>query len=123
MISRKRPNRKETGGLYKDRRKRRLSEKGGMSTMTLIGKVKRAAERVRGGSVKQRNLRAETISVHNGKKVVQATMENVLENTANRNFVRRNILTKGTVVKTDKGNVKITSRPGQQGSLSGVLVK
>ena len=33
---------------------------------------------------------------------------------ANRHYVRRNILTKGTVITTDKGNAVITSRPGQE---------
>ena len=46
----------------------------------------------------------------------------VVDNPANRNFVKRNIMTKGTVVETDKGKVRITSRPGQEGSLNGVLV-
>ncbi|MFH1511592.1 MAG: 30S ribosomal protein S8e, partial [Candidatus Woesearchaeota archaeon] len=33
-----------------------------------------------------------------------------------------NIITKGTIVDTDKGKVRITSRPGQDGTLNGVLV-
>jgi small subunit ribosomal protein S8e len=32
-------------------------------------------------------------------------------------------MTKGAVVETAKGKVKITSRPGQVGVLQGVLVK
>lgn len=44
------------------------------------------------------------------------------ENPANIHYVRRNIITKGAVVDTSVGKVKITSRPGQSGSLSGVKV-
>jgi small subunit ribosomal protein S8e len=47
----------------------------------------------------------------------------VVQNQANPHFVRRNIMTKGAVVKTDIGLVRITSRPGQDGTLNGVLVK
>ena len=59
----------------------------------------------------------------NGKdgKSSVATITNVIKNDANPNYIRRNILTKGAVVETDKGNVKITSRPGHDGVLNGVL--
>ena len=43
------------------------------------------------------------------------------ENLASKDFNRRHILTKGAVVETELGNVKITSRPGQHGVLNGVL--
>ena len=46
----------------------------------------------------------------------------VVENKANPNFVRRNIITKGAIVETSKGNAKVTSRPGQSGVISGVLL-
>ena len=38
-------------------------------------------------------------------------------------YVRRNIITKGAIVKTEAGLVKITSRPGQDGTLNGILVE
>ena len=47
----------------------------------------------------------------------------VVKNEANREYVRRNIITKGAIVKTEKGLVKVTSRVGKVGSLSGVFVK
>ena len=47
----------------------------------------------------------------------------VVENTANTHFVRRNIITKGAVVDTSLGRVKVTSRPGQHGMINGVLVE
>jgi len=33
------------------------------------------------------------------------------------------ILTKGAIVETELGKVKITSRPGQDGVLNGVLIQ
>ena len=56
------------------------------------------------------------------KKHKKVKIETVVDSPANRNFVRRNIMTKGSVVKTSLGNVKVTSRPGQAGSLEGVLI-
>ena len=46
----------------------------------------------------------------------------VVENPANRHFVRRNIMTKGTVIETEKGKARITSRPGQDGTINAVLI-
>ena len=56
-------------------------------------------------------------------KVMQATLSSVSENAADPNFVRRNIMTKGAVVETDKGRVRITSRPGSHGVINGVLLE
>ena len=47
---------------------------------------------------------------------------NVIENPSNPHLVRRNILTKGAVVETKLGKAKVTSRPGQEGTLNGVLI-
>lgn len=55
-------------------------------------------------------------------KTTSTDILNVIENPANPNLVRRNIITKGTVVETKLGKVKITSRPGQEGSVNGVLL-
>ena len=57
------------------------------------------------------------------QKYSKLKIEQVLENPANRNFVRRSILTKGTIIKTSKGNARIVSRPGQEGVINAILVK
>jgi small subunit ribosomal protein S8e len=36
--------------------------------------------------------------------------------------VRRNIITKGAVVDTSVGKVKVTSRPGQHGIINGIII-
>ena len=46
----------------------------------------------------------------------------VVENKANKDFVRMNILTKGAIIETDLGKAKITSRPGQSGSINAILI-
>ncbi|MEC7462313.1 MAG: 30S ribosomal protein S8e, partial [Candidatus Thermoplasmatota archaeon] len=46
-----------------------------------------------------------------------------VENSADPNYVRRNILKKGAIVETSIGRVRITSRPGMDGVISGVIVE
>ena len=44
----------------------------------------------------------------------------VRENPANPNYVQRNIVTKGAILETELGLVRVISRPGQDGVLNGV---
>ena len=120
-----RSKRKMTGGRYQSFRKKRVYEIRNRPVLTRIAALKLKVIRGVGGNVKRRLLAGDTVSVYNPKtkKHSQEKVVSVVENTANRHFVRRNIITKGAVVETAKGNVKITSRPGQIGALSGVLVK
>ena len=55
-------------------------------------------------------------------KTQKTEILNVVGNPANPNLVRRNILTKGAVVETKLGRARITSRPGQEGTINGILV-
>ena len=80
-------------------------------------------DRVRAGHLKQVILSANQISVSDPQgKTTKTEILNVVENPANPNLVRRNIITKGCVVETPLGKVRVTSRPGQGGSLSGMMV-
>jgi small subunit ribosomal protein S8e len=36
--------------------------------------------------------------------------------------MRRNIITKGAVIKTELGDAKVTNRPGQDGLINAVLL-
>ena len=77
------------------------------------------------GSQTVRLLSVHEINVNDPKegKTVRATIKTVLENDADPNYVRRNIITKGAVVDTDIGRVRVTSRPGMHGVVSGVLLE
>ncbi len=123
-ISKWRSKRKVSGGVYKKIRKKRKYELGRYSILPKVGKRKVKKIRVMGGNFKLKFLTADTINVYNPelKKYEKLEIKSVVENPANRHFVRRNILTKGTIVETSKGKAKITSRPGQDSSLSGVLL-
>ncbi len=121
--SQRRSLRKPSGGRYHFSRTKKLYELAGYPVNTALGDAKRRSVRTQGGNLKQRILQANIINVSQGKGAAAKTeILNVVENPANPNLVRRNIITKGCVVETKLGKVRVTSRPGQQGSLSGVLV-
>ena len=81
--------------------------------------------RTKGGNEKIRLANEKNINVVDPKtnNIQVAEIMTVVENTANTHFVRRNIITKGAVVDTSLGKVKVTSRPGQHGMINGVLVE
>ena len=112
-----------SGKKYIPLRKKRLCELAGLTTETLIGKLRVKVKRVQGGNTKSSLLSHDTVCVNDNGKTTKLKIVGVEENPANVNYTRRNIITKGAIVKTDKGNVKITSRPGQTGTLFGVLIK
>ena len=53
----------------------------------------------------------------------KAEIKNVLETPSNRFLARQNILTKGTILETDQGKVKITNRPTQEGIVNGEVIE
>jgi len=122
-ITQTRPKRKVSGGRYKAYRKKRIYEIGHSPTKTKVGEVQTKKRRTRGGNPKKITLHTNTINLIIKGKPVKAKVLKVKENTANRNYIRRNILTKGAIVETDKGPAKITNRPGQEASINGILVE
>lgn len=120
-----RSRRKSSGGLYHSHRKKRKYEYGSNPIKTELGEEKRLKEKARGTTEKIKIKKANKINVSmpskGGTKVVK--IEEVLENPASADFTRRNIITKGTVVRTEAGRVEVTSRPGQEGTLNGVLIE
>lgn len=122
-ISQLRSKRKITGGRYKYRRKKKRNL-GSLPTYTKLGKRNIRLVRGRAGIIKQKLLNEETANVYDPKtkKYSQLKILTISGNPANRHFVRRNIITKGAIIKTEKGEAKVTSRPGQEGSINAVLV-
>jgi small subunit ribosomal protein S8e len=121
--SQARSNRKTSGGRYHPSRTKRSSELVGFPAMTKIAETKIKTQRIIGGNVKKSVLGVKEVSVADKKgKSVKTEVVNVLENPANPNLVRRNIVTKGAIVETKLGKARITSRPGQEGCVCAVLI-
>jgi len=80
--------------------------------------------RTMGANRKLRMLSADTANLFDpkSKSYRQAKIKTITDNPANRHFIRRNIMTKGSVIDTEMGKAKITSRPGQDGVVNAVLI-
>lgn len=117
------PTRKLTGGRYKQPPKR-LANLSTNPTLTKLGEKKIKTTRVRAGQKKSKLLAVKEINVYNPKtkKTTKTEIKTIVENVANRHFVRRGILTKGAIVETPLGKAKILSRPGQGSVVNGVLI-
>ncbi len=114
--------RKSSGGRYAKSRKKRLNELAGQKKVVKLGENKSKSKRVRGGNKKTYLLKAKFVNLASkGKKKVE--IKNVLETPSNRFLARQNIITKGAIVETELGKVKITNRPTQEGVLNGVLIE
>lgn len=113
-----------TGGRVYLPRRKRLYEAGRAPTATRVGPAKTQLHRQKGGSYKLRLSHADTANIYNPKtkKYVKATITIVSENKANRNFVRRNVMTKGAIIETSAGKARVTNRPGQEGQINAVLI-
>ena len=125
VLDQSRSKRKESGARYKRQHAKKKYALGRTPTLTKIdNNIALKTIRTRGGHVKTRVLRTNIANVFDpkAKKYIKAKIEMVIENPANRHYVRRNIITKGTVIKTDKGNAKVTSRPGQDGVINAIMV-
>lgn len=126
--------RKTSGGLRRsiNARDHKLYERGGDVANTRLletnQEAKRQTVKTLGGNQKTKALRLNTANITNPKTKKTRTMEviSVKQNEANKLFVRRNIMTQNAIIEVKDGNqhvlARVTSRPGQTGAVSGVLL-
>ncbi|MFB6158082.1 MAG: 30S ribosomal protein S8e [Candidatus Nanohalobium sp.] len=114
---------KKTGGKTRSYRKSRKYDLGSEFSEPELGERKTIEKRTRGGNQKTVAKRSETINVAVDGDVKKAEIKSVEENPANSNYVRRSLLTEGTVVETSEGKARITSRLGQDGVVNGELIE
>ncbi|MBW2977433.1 30S ribosomal protein S8e [Candidatus Woesearchaeota archaeon] len=124
VVTQHRSVRKVTSGRYISSRKKRLYELGRAPTHTKVGKTKRTIISTKGGGKKVRILSTEYVNILDPKtqKYTKSKIVTVSKTPANMHFARRNIITKGTILETEKGKVRVTSRPGQDGIVNAVLI-
>ncbi|MBN2112406.1 30S ribosomal protein S8e [Candidatus Woesearchaeota archaeon] len=125
VVTQHRAYKKPTGSRYIAARSKRKYEIGRPPTMTKFEPRKVKTVRTKGGGKKTKTISSDVVNLFDPKtkKYSQAKIKTVSDNAANRHFIRRNIITKGAIVATDKGKARITNRPGQEGTINAVLVE
>ncbi len=118
------PKRKLSGSRYRTSRKKKHFELGGTPAFTKLDKPRRVVKRVMGAHLKIKSLAIDYANLYDPKtkSYSKTAIKTITDNPANRNFVRRNIITKGAILETEKGKAKVTSRPGQTGTVNAVLI-
>jgi small subunit ribosomal protein S8e len=116
--------RTQTGRRIRYSRSKRKFEIGREAHLTTIGTPKQKKIRTRGNHEKMRILTTNFAYVVDPKtgKTEKTEIVTVVENKANIHYVRRNIMNKGAIINTKLGKAKITSRPGQTGSINAILI-
>jgi small subunit ribosomal protein S8e len=114
---------KISGGRYTKQRKKRLYELPGQKRIVKLGKEKRKKKRIKGGKKKIFLLGTDSINVFDKGKSKKVKIKKVIETPSNKFLARQNVITKGTIIDTEIGKVKVTNRPSQEGVLNGILVE
>jgi small subunit ribosomal protein S8e len=117
--------RKYTGGKIIPMRNRRKSEIDRYPNEAVIGSNVELTRRVRGDNSKMALKTVEFANVSNAEenKTTRSKILRVIKNTANKDYERRGVITKGTVIETELGLARVISRPGQVGLINAVHVK
>jgi small subunit ribosomal protein S8e len=112
-----------TGGMRRKGRDKKKSHMGGVFTSTKVAAEERKESvRTRGGNARNRLKRAPFVNVVIEGKCKKAKITAVTES-HNPHYARQNIITKGAILNTELGKVRVTNRVGQDGVVNGILVK
>lgn len=114
---------KGTGGKRGRSSDKKLRLIGGTFTATKVGKADlRKVLHKRGNTRKIKLKAAKFVNVLTKEGMKKVAMRTVLETPDNRHHARQNIVTKGAVVDTEIGKVKVTNRVGQDGVVNAKLL-
>ncbi|MBI4173097.1 MAG: 30S ribosomal protein S8e [Candidatus Aenigmarchaeota archaeon] len=118
-----RSTRQPTGGSIEQQRKKKKRERSMGFIRTTVGERKLVQHRTRGGANKQKLAIAASANVLDRKtgKYAKAKIITVDKNPANVHYARQNIITRGTLIRTEAGQAIVTSRPGQDGVVNAIL--
>ncbi|MER5175900.1 MAG: 30S ribosomal protein S8e [Candidatus Nitrosocosmicus sp.] len=117
--------RKFTGGRIIPNRTRRKCEIDRYPNEPVAGPTKNIVRRVRGNNVKIAFKTAEYANINDqdNKKTAKLKIIRVTKNSANKDYERRGVITKGAMLETEIGIARVLSRPGQDGIINAVLIK
>ncbi|GAB3413535.1 30S ribosomal protein S8e [Haloparvum alkalitolerans] len=118
-----RSKRKRTGGRLKHSSDKKRHQLGREATETTLGEPRLQYIDSRGTGSKVSALSTNLAQVTVDGETVSAEIEDVVDNPANVNYARRNIITKGAIIETTEGRARVTSRPGQTGQVNAVAVE
>ena len=117
--------RRESGKRYRISRRKKRFEIGRAPADTTLGESRNRLIRTRWGNLKVRALRTQYANISTPATGVtkKAKIETVVENRVDPNYMRRNILTRGAIIKTELGKARVVSRPAQDGVVNAVLIE
>lgn len=117
--------RKFTGGRKVAMRDRRKFEMDRYPNEAIVGPMAVVTRQVRGNNIKSAFKTVEYANVADpaSKKVVKSKIVEVIKNSANKDYERRGVISKGALLETNAGSARVISRPGQDGTVNAVLVK
>lgn len=125
VIHRRGGGRTPSGGRETVMRGKRRFEIGSRPTETRIeASTSIVVVKTKSHRLKAKVLRSDHVNLYDPKSKTysQAKVKAVVECPANRHYVRRNIMVRGAIIETEKGRARVTSRPGQDGTINAVLI-
>jgi small subunit ribosomal protein S8e len=117
--------RSASGGRRVAMRARRKFEIDRYPNEAVKGKTLTTTRRTRGNNLKTALKSVETVNVldPNSNKTSKLAILRVTKNPANKDYERRGVISKGALVETEVGTVRVLSRPGQAGTVNAILTK
>jgi len=117
--------RKFTGGRIIPNRSRRKFEIDRYPNEAVAGPTKNIVRKVRGNGVKVAFKTSDYANINDkdNKKTLKSKILRVTKNSANKDYERRGVITKGAILETEMGMARVLSRPGQDGVINAILVK
>ena len=115
---------KITGGIRHPLKSRRKFQMDRYPNEALMGEQLTVTRKTRGNNRKTAIKTANVVNVILADgKIKSSEIVKVLQNQTNNDYQRRGVITKGVIVETKDGECRIVSRPGQDGTLNGILLK
>lgn len=117
--------RKFTGGRKVAMRGRRKFEIDRYPNEAIVGNKDIVTRRVRGNNIKTAFKTTEFANVADqvSKKVMKSKILRVIKNSANKDYERRGVISKGALLETEAGTARVVSRPGQDGTVNAILLE
>lgn len=112
-----------TGGRRRKSSDKKLYLAGSPFSATKIGeKEVRIVSRHRGNTHKIRLKVAAFANVLTKDGIKKVRIKNVTETPDNRHYARQNLITKGAIIDSEIGKIKVTNRVGQDGIVNAKLI-